>query len=247
MLTATRRLASIAFTLAVTTMLVLFGCPGAQAMISPGQFNLNTNQNATSRLVHETERRGGKWVALTFDDGPSPVYTPQVLAILRQYNIHATFCMIGQNVARNPQLVREVLADGHRLCDHTMTHDEHLPSRPVDTQRREVVGCLQAIANAAPKATVMYYRAPGGNFSGDIRQLVASFGLQPLSWSVDTRDWSRPGVAAIVSAVKAEVRPGGVILMNDGGGDRSESIAALKIIIPWLISQGYQFDFPATQ
>ncbi len=195
-------------------------------------------------VVEHTDHPSGKWVALTFDDGPSPVYTPQVLAILRQYHIRATFCVVGDEVNRHPDLVREVVAGGNRLCDHTMTHDERLPLRSNATIRREILGDLDAIHQAAPGAPVFYYRAPGGHWSPRVRLLAAGWGLENLAWSVDTRDWSRPGERAILDAVHRELRPGGVILMHDGGGDRRQTVAALKVLIPLLIAQGYQFDFP---
>ena len=195
-------------------------------------------------VVCNTHQQSGNWVALTFDDGPDPTYTPQVLAILRQYQIRATFCLVGREVRAYPDLVREIVADGHRLCDHTMTHDEHLPDKSDVRIRWEVLTTLDEIHKVVPGVEVPYYRAPGGNFTRRVNSLVAGWGLQPLGWSVDPRDWSRPGVTAIIKTVDRQLKPCGVILFHDAGGDRSETVAALKQIIPALIAQGYQFDFP---
>lgn len=197
----------------------------------------------SSNLVRHTAH-DGKYVALTIDDGPSPKYTPQVLDILEQNNIKATFCLIGGQVKEYPDLVRRIAADGHKFCDHTMTHDMKLPGKSDSRIKAEMVGAREAIEKVVQGAEVPYYRAPGGNWGGDVRQISASLGMKPLAWSVDPRDWSRPGVSSILGTIKQELKPGGVLLMHDGGGDRSQTITALKQLIPELRRQGYSFDFP---
>ncbi|MDI2124656.1 polysaccharide deacetylase family protein [Yinghuangia seranimata] len=189
----------------------------------------------------------GRTVALTFDDGPSAQWTPQILEVLDQYGAKAVFCQIGPNATANPRMVKRVVADGHRLCDHSITHDEGMAKRPQAQIQHEVDGARQQIAAVAPPGTpVHWYRAPGGGWSSQIRQTVAASGMRSLDWSVDTRDWEKPGVDAIVANVKRELRPGGVILMHDGGGDRAQTVAALKEILPWLVQEGYTFTFPAS-
>ena len=198
-----------------------------------------------------TTAHSGRYVALTFDDGPHPTYTPQILALLRRYGAHATFCEIGRNAQAFPDLVRQVVADGNRLCDHTQTHDEHLGTRPTSTINQQIVAGKQALLQLGGGAPLPYYRQPGGNWTMTIRQVAADNGMQPLAWSVDPRDWSMPGTAAIVARVEANLRPGSVLLMHDGdgdlgpgAGDRSQSVAALAILLPWMIQQGYRFDYP---
>lgn len=184
-------------------------------------------------------------VALTFDDGPDPRYTPQVLALLAQYRAVATFCMIGAQAARHPELVRTVVAAGLRLCDHTVTHDSHLVDLPEPQIEAEIVdGRADLLAAAGSDVTIDYFRAPAGRWSEPMRQIAARHGMKPLSWSVDPRDWSRPGVARIVTAVRQQVQPGAVIVMHDGGGRRDQTVAALAELLPWLVAQGYQFDVP---
>jgi peptidoglycan-N-acetylglucosamine deacetylase len=201
-------------------------------------------REVSPQVVRHTAHNEGKWVALTFDDGPSPKYTPQVLDILKQYQIKATFCVIGDQVNEYPDLVRRIAADGHKLCDHTMTHDMHLPEKSDSRIKEEIVGNKETLQKVVPGSEVAYYRAPGGNWSGDVRQLAASWGLRPLGWSVDPRDWSRPGVDSILGTIREELKPGGVILMHDGGGNRTQTVAALQTLIPELKQQGYSFDFP---
>jgi peptidoglycan/xylan/chitin deacetylase (PgdA/CDA1 family) len=187
-------------------------------------------------------------VALTFDDGPDPRWTPQVLAVLQRHGAVATFCMIENSAAPHESLVRQVVAAGNRLCDHSRTHDEQLPDRKPETITDEVVTAgsdLSAVAGGAP---VAWYRAPGGNWSTDIATLSADHGMQPLGWNIDPKDWERPGADAIVAAVQRQLQEqapdGGIILMHDGGGDRDETVAALEQLIPWLVAHGYKFGFP---
>ncbi|MGA5816633.1 polysaccharide deacetylase family protein [Kitasatospora sp. NPDC094028] len=188
---------------------------------------------------------GGRTVALTFDDGPGPATGP-ILDLLAQYGAKATFCEIGQNAAANPALVKRVLAAGHRLCDHSVHHPQPFAKLPHDKAVHEITGARDMIVQAGgPGTAVGWFRAPGGGFNADNEQITAGLGMSSLGWSVDPRDWSRPGVPAIVSTVQTQLRPGGVILMHDGGGDRSQTVAALKQLLPWLVAQGYTFDFPA--
>ncbi|MFJ9691809.1 polysaccharide deacetylase family protein [Kitasatospora sp. NPDC101183] len=188
---------------------------------------------------------GGRTVALTFDDGPGPA-TGQVLDLLDRYGVKATFCQIGQNAAANPALVKRVLAEGHRLCDHSVHHPQPFAKLPHDRAVYEITAARDMIVQAGgPGTKVSWFRAPGGGFNADNEHITASLGMSSLGWSVDPRDWARPGVASIVSTVQHQLKPGGVILMHDGGGDRSQTVAALKQLLPWLVAQGYTFDFPA--
>lgn len=195
-------------------------------------------------IVRSTTDPGHRTVALTFDDGPDPRWTPKVLALLDQYDVKATFCMVGPNASRHPDLVRRVVAAGHRLCDHSVTHDEQIDKRSAPRVEHEVVSARDEIARAAPGHDVDWFRAPGGAWSPTVRQVSAAYGMKPLGWSVDTRDWEKPGVDAILDNVRRELRPGGVVLMHDAGGDRTQSVEALARLLPWLKDQGYRFAFP---
>ncbi|HJD80546.1 MAG TPA: polysaccharide deacetylase family protein [Kitasatospora aureofaciens] len=188
---------------------------------------------------------GGRTVALTFDDGPGPA-TGQILDLLAQYHVKATFCEIGQNAAANPALVKRVVAEGHRLCDHSVHHPQPFEKLSHDKAVYEIGAAHDMIVKAGgPGTDVSWFRAPGGGFDADNEHIAAGLGMSSLGWSVDPRDWARPGVPAIVSTVQQQLKPGGVILMHDGGGDRSQTVAALKQLLPWLVAQGYTFDLPA--
>ncbi|MBA3367365.1 MAG: polysaccharide deacetylase family protein [Geodermatophilaceae bacterium] len=185
-----------------------------------------------------------RWVALTFDDGPDSRYTPEVLALLARHEAVATFCMVGDQIPGNEALIREVAAAGMALCNHTSTHDLELPGRPLEQITSEIVGAQRDLA-AVAGASVNYYRAPGGNWSPTVLEVAATHGMQPIGWSVDTRDWTAPGVEAILAAVDRQLQPGGVILLHDGGGNRDQTLAALEVLLPRLVEQGYRFGFPA--
>src|SRR5262249_13850381 len=151
---------------------------------------------------------GGKYVALTFDDGPDPAWTPQVLDLLDKYDVRATFCLIGDNARQHPDLVKDIADRGHALCDHTMTHDEQLPKRSHRVKHDEIKDAKDAIQAAAPNARVRYYRAPAGSFSkaddpDGVQRIAADLGMQPLAWSIDTEDWTKPGVRDIVKSIKS--------------------------------------------
>jgi peptidoglycan/xylan/chitin deacetylase (PgdA/CDA1 family) len=185
-------------------------------------------------------------VALTFDDGPSPVWTPRILAVLAKYHAHATFCEIGPNARANPAMVRAIRAAGDRLCDHTVSHNEAMSKWSTARQTYEIAGAQAMIEAAGGSGTqVGWFRAPGGDFSPLNRRIAAAHGLRPLAWSVDSEDWKRPGVGAILANVHREIGRGAIVLMHDGGGDRSQTVAALKQLLPQLAHAGYAFDFPA--
>ncbi|MFJ9344704.1 polysaccharide deacetylase family protein [Streptomyces sp. NPDC101733] len=187
----------------------------------------------------------GRDIAITIDDGPDPRWTPQMLEVLRENHVKATFCMIGTEAQAHPDLVRQVAAAGHRLCDHSVDHDVAMDHKPVAYQSRQILAAKEMIQKAVPGFPVDYYRAPGGAFTPESRAIAAANGMRPLGWSVDPKDWSRPGLPAIVSAVENGLPTRPTVLFHDGGGDRSETVAALRQYLPWLAAQGYAFTFPA--
>lgn len=173
-------------------------------------------------------------IALTFDDGPDPRWTPAVLALLRQYRVHATFCLVGVHVIRHPELVRRIAADGHALCDHTWSHDQQLPKRSLAAIHADMKRTYAAIERASGGRAPAYFRAPGGNWSAGVVTEARRLGLRPLGWSVDPRDWTRPPAATIARAVLAGARDGAIMLLHDGYGDRSATVAALRTILAGL-------------
>ncbi|MFD9391663.1 polysaccharide deacetylase family protein [Streptomyces sp. NPDC060000] len=194
-------------------------------------------------IAHASDH-GARGVNITIDDGPDPSWTPQILQVLRENGVKATFCMVGTQAKAHPDLVKAVVADGHRLCDHTVSHDTTMDKKPDSYQSQQILDAERMITEASGGVRPQYYRAPGGAFTPYSRDLAASHGMRPLGWNVDTKDFERPGTAAIVAAVKNEVSNGPTILFHDAGGDRSQTVAALREVLPWLRQQGYSFGFP---
>ena len=185
---------------------------------------------------------GPKVIALTIDDGPSPVYTPQILGILERYRVTASFAMIGESAAYHPAIARDVADAGHVIINHTWDH-ANLAWLGAAATRAEISRASDAIHGATGRRPGMF-RAPYGVWSPTALECCASEGLTPLGWSVDPRDWSRPGVRQIVSIIMADTRTGSIILEHDGGGDRSQTVAALQTVIPRLLDEGYRFATP---
>ncbi|MGW2555065.1 polysaccharide deacetylase family protein [Streptomyces sp. NPDC001635] len=194
-------------------------------------------------IVHASDA-GAQGINITIDDGPDPVWTPQILQVLRDNGAKAIFCMIGPQAQAHPELVKAVVAAGHRLCDHAVSHDTAMDTKSESYQAQEILDAARMITQASGGIRPQYYRAPGGAFTPYSRQLAASHGMRPLGWNSDSRDWERPGISAIVATVKKEVSNGPTVLFHDGGGDRSETVDALRQLLPWLKQQGYSFGFP---
>jgi peptidoglycan-N-acetylglucosamine deacetylase len=185
---------------------------------------------------------GPKTIALTIDDGPSPVYTPQILRLLDRYGVTASFSMIGRHVTAYPGVAREVAAAGHLIVNHTWDHADLAWLRP-PTVRDEITRAADAIHGATGVRPRML-RAPYGAWSPAVLEYCAEEGMTPLDWSVDPQDWAMPGVGWIVSDIMRNTRSGSIILEHDGGGNRSQTVAALSIVIPELLQEGYQFRAP---
>ncbi|MEU8758812.1 polysaccharide deacetylase family protein [Streptomyces sp. NPDC048659] len=194
-------------------------------------------------IAHAAEA-GGSAVNITIDDGPDPRWTPKMLDILKENDVKAVFCMVGPNAKAHPQLVKRIVAEGHRLCDHTMDHDTSMDRKSVAYQKKQILDAKKLIEDASGGAKVEYYRAPGGAFTPDSRRIAAAAGMRPLGWNVDTKDFERPGTASIVRTVKNELSNGPTILFHDGGGDRRQTVAALDQVLPWLKQRGHTFSFP---
>ncbi|MFE2323477.1 polysaccharide deacetylase family protein [Streptomyces sp. NPDC059385] len=249
---ARRRLRSSAVAAAVLGLVAAVAAPAVAATDGSSGRSSAANPSGSvegaTRIPLEISRLAqgpGHDIAITIDDGPDPRWTPQVLRVLRENHVKATFCMIGTRAQKYPDLVRAVAADGHRLCDHSVDHDVTMDHKPVAYQEQQILDGKAMIEKAAPGVAVNYYRAPGGAFTPDSRAIAAANGMRPLGWSVDPKDWSRPGLPAIVSVVEGALPQQPTVLFHDGGGDRSETVAALKQYLPWLTERGYTTTFPA--
>ncbi|GAA1166602.1 polysaccharide deacetylase family protein [Streptomyces hebeiensis] len=215
--------------------------PGARASAPAAQDRAPAKVSA--EIAHASEA-GDRGVNITIDDGPDPTWTPQVLRLLKDNGAKATFCVVGPQAEAHPDLVKEIVAAGHRLCNHTVSHDTTMDTKPEAYQSQQILDAERMITKASGGVRSQYYRAPGGAFTPYSRQLAASHGMRPLGWNVDSRDFERPGADAMVATVKREISGGPTVLFHDAGGDRAQTVAALREVLPWLKQQGYSFGFP---
>lgn len=178
-------------------------------------------------------------IALTLDDGPNPTYTHQILALLEQYDVKATFFVIGSEAAAYPTLVQQEYQQGNVVGNHSWTHPNLTTLSPaaVRNELQSTSSEIEADTGALPTV----FRPPGGNFNSTVQSIAASLGLSTILWNVDPRDWSRPGTSMIIQRVLDVVHNGSIILIHDGGGDRSQTVAALPTIITTLEQRGFQF------
>lgn len=179
-----------------------------------------------------------KRIALTFDDGPHPEYTPLILDILEEYGVKATFFVIGENADRYPDLVRREADEGHEIGNHTYTHP--ITSSPSEKEIIEEVGrteeTILRITGSRPKL----FRPPGGCVFDGIGTKMKRMGYTTVLWSVDTVDWKRPGTDKIVSEVLGNTKSGSIILCHDFVVN-SQTPTALAQWLPKMLGEGYEF------
>jgi peptidoglycan/xylan/chitin deacetylase (PgdA/CDA1 family) len=179
-------------------------------------------------------------VALTLDDGPWPYSGPgtlKFLDLIKSKGAHETLFMIGQQIADVPSApVREV-SEGDQIGNHTWDHSDltTLSAAGVQSQLSQTQAAIKAACGQAPKV----FRPPYGATNATINQQVRSLGLVPILWSLDSEDWRLPGVPTIVNNVMSQIHPGSIVLMHDGGGDRTQSYQALSQILDQLKAKGY--------
>ncbi len=183
----------------------------------------------TSYLARGTRRRDD--VALTFDDGPS-LYTPEILAILRRAHVRATFFEIGVNIETYPRIAAEVHRDGMLIGDHTQTHPP-LARLSRAAQTAQLLDCAREIESVGAPFPVLW-RPPYGSFNATTLAVARRLHMLMTLWSVDTDDYTQPGVARIEYTALSGVRGGTVLLFHDGGGKRSQTVAALPFILAKL-------------
>ncbi|MFE1955255.1 polysaccharide deacetylase family protein [Streptomyces sp. NPDC059524] len=235
--------AALGVTLLTTGASIWTAQAGALGSAEPEKAAPAAPKAVSATIAHASEA-GERGINLTIDDGPDPVWTPQVLDLLREYRVKATFCMVGTQAQAHPELVKKVVAAGHRLCDHSVSHNTAMDKASQEYQSKQILDAERMITEASGGVRPMYYRAPGGAFTPYSRKLAASRGMRPLGWNVDSKDFERPGTEAIIATVERELPSGPTILFHDAGGDRSQTVEALRRLLPHLKEQGYTFGFP---
>ncbi|GAA1685325.1 polysaccharide deacetylase family protein [Kribbella sp. NPDC056951] len=181
----------------------------------------------TANLV---KGKNKKVLFFSFDDGPDPYWTPKVLEVLAKHNAHATFFQLGNMEAAHPGLREQVLASGNAIGSHSISHPQLTAISAAERHRQIFDG---------PKSTC--FRPPYGATNPKVRADIKAAGMVQVLWDVDPRDWARPGVNAIVQNIMNNAHNHNIILMHDGGGDRSQTVAALDKALTLLAAKGYSF------
>jgi peptidoglycan-N-acetylglucosamine deacetylase len=180
-----------------------------------------------------------KTIYLTFDDGPNPKWTPEILSLLEAYGAHASFFVIGENAERWPSLVEREAQDGDTVGDHTWSHPylTHLSTSAVYVELGRDQNWITMLTGHMPTL----WRPPYEAFNPSDVAIATGLGMKMQLWSVDTGDWQLPGTEVIVIRVMAALHNGMVVLLHDGGGyTRSETVDAVAILIPELEAAGYR-------
>ncbi len=203
----------------------------AKDQVHRGVLNTLAQRRAELRrgLADYTVSCGPRWgdgIALTFDDGPHPDFTPQLLAILRQQQVPATFFVVGEMAEEHPDLVQAIAADGHCLGNHTY-HHTRLPGLSEGTIATEIKACglvLQDLTGQAP----CWFRPPGGESSPRVAMVARALGYRVVLWDVLPGDTARPQAGLIGGRMMGEARPGSIILLHSGVPETVE-------VLPWVI------------
>ncbi|MFC9914027.1 polysaccharide deacetylase family protein [Streptomyces sp. NPDC059862] len=184
----------------------------------------------------------GRTMVLTFDDGPDPHYTPDILSTLRTYDVRAMFFVCGEMVVHNKDLLAEMAEEGHVVGNHTWSHPllTGLTRGRIRSEMERTSEIIEEAYGERPR----WFRAPYGAWNRAVFQLGAELGMEPLAWTVDSLDWIEPGTPTIVDRVRNGAGPGVVVLSHDSGGDRSQSVRALRDYLPQLLDAGYHITVP---
>ncbi|OPG01353.1 oligosaccharide deacetylase, partial [Streptomyces sp. GKU 895] len=184
----------------------------------------------------------GRAMVLTFDDGPDPRYTPAVLDTLAEYDVRAMFFVCGEMAVDNKDLLARMSDEGHIVGNHTWSHP--LLTRLSRGRIRSEMERTSDVIEEAYGERPQWFRAPYGAWNRAAFQLGAELGMEPLAWTVDTLDWTTPGARTIERRVENGAAPGVVVLSHDAGGDRSQSVRALREYLPQLLDSGYHVTVP---
>ncbi|MEU8467371.1 polysaccharide deacetylase family protein [Streptomyces sp. NPDC029006] len=184
----------------------------------------------------------GRRMMLTFDDGPNPNYTPHILDTLAKYHVRAMFFVCGECVVENRELLARMADEGHVVGNHTWTHPllTTLGRREIRSEMERTSDVIEDTYGERPQ----WFRAPYGAWNRATFQLGAEMGMEPMAWTVDTTDWTVPGTDTIVDQVVQGAAPGVVVLSHDAGGDRSQSVRAIREYLPYLLDSGYHLTVP---
>ena len=209
-----------------------------QEAISKGVFHTVPKSFQGKTIKQANLAPNDKLIALTFDDGPWPEYTAQVLEILKKNDIKATFFVVGQVLNNYPDLGKRIVSEGHTIGNHTWHHWYHVFNK--QAAALEIDRTSDLIYKTTGTRTTLF-RPPGGMLHNGLAAYAQSKDYTVVMWSADSMDYTRPSSEILVSRVMKQASPGGIVLLHDGGGPRKNTVAALPSMISNLKNQGYRF------
>jgi len=182
---------------------------------------------------------GTRKIALTFDDGPHPEYTPALLRVLEREEVSATFFLLGREVTAHPEIARQIVEAGHQVANHSYNHPDY--RRLDNAEKHEDFLRAQDVIEEATGVRPNWVRPPYGAMDESAELFWLEEGMKIALWSIDPVDWQRPGVDAITDEVVSSVHPGAIPVLHDAGGDRSQTVRATRNIIRELRDMDYTF------
>jgi polysaccharide deacetylase family sporulation protein PdaB len=189
--------------------------------------------------IYSYRKNDGMKIAITFDDGPHPFYTAKILEILERYHVRATFFLIGSCAATYPDLVKAEIEKGHEIGNHTYSH---LKLNGVSKELlQDEISRTDTLLQKLTGRNIKLFRPPEGVCNTAISTLSADLGYHVILWNIDTRDWAHTSSEKIIAHVKRNVKSGDILLFHDYIAKNSPTPAALEVLIPHLLSEGYQF------
>jgi peptidoglycan/xylan/chitin deacetylase (PgdA/CDA1 family) len=211
----------------------------------PGQPGRNPDMNLppvdmskAKSVTYHSVNVDGPYLAMTFDDGPHPSNTPRLLDMLAERNIKATFYVVGTNAKLYPHLIQRMVAEGHEIGNHTVTHPTNMSRLPKSSVERELRGCESSImGSGGRKPRTM--RPPGGSVNSAQKiWMNDEFGYKTILWSCDPEDWKRPGVSVVASRLIAGAKPGAILLAHDL---HAPTVAAMPQTLDGILAKGFRF------
>ncbi len=206
-------------------------------ILSGAKFNISALPNCNGVFYNNPTK--AKQVALTFDDGPHPRYTPKILSLLKEYNITATFFIIGINAENYPEALKQIASSGCEIANHTFTHN-NIRNMGEGEIEKEILRCEQTVYNITGIKTVLF-RPPEGACVLQAKNAVHTLDYNMILWSLDTMDWAHTPSNIIANEIISNIKDGDIILMHDYVSSPNTTIDALKIIVPCLLKAGYDF------